>query len=445
MRLFGYVRERDWPALFGYFFFVAMMTGGYFYNLTFVQLGLHDLGVRVIGMSESAVATNMAYLALITCITALAFGASMQRLGWGRRFVLKLRVAFAAVLVQALLTAVALQIDSERAFFAWVVLAAVALGIAVPVTFGLAVDLVPVRDRGYVAAVITSAAYFPAAVLSSDWRVETITAQVLLPTLVGAVILGVLAFKRVGFIEKLSRQHARPEFGTGRFVRRATSARSCIRRRLVAMIVLMFGVYFVDSLGFLRLIFTPAYMETAWRSPELSPHLVIGGAHVLGAVIAGALYSGLSERALFPWMFGIFAIVHLMYLMDTRLPGEGAPLAMPVLYAIAVSLYTVVNFALWADLSTPKTVGMNVALGVALSAWTATFVSTALALRWRLGGMELGTHFAIVASLASVFFIVALALAFFQTGEDSPTGSASNSDPEGDHEPMAPNTDKDYR
>ena len=125
---------------------------------------------------------------------------------------------------------------------------------------------------------------------------------------------------------------------------------------------------FVDSLGFLRLIFTPAYMQTAWKAPDPSPHLVIGGAHVLGALIAGALYTGLSERALFPWIFGIFALVNLMYLFDTRLPGGDAPLAMPLLYAIAVSLYTVVNFAIWADVSTPKTISLNVSLGVALSA-----------------------------------------------------------------------------
>lgn len=205
------------------------MAAGYFYNLTFVQIGLHDLGSRLIGMSERAVATNMAYLALITSVTALAFGALMQRRGWGGRFVLKLRIVFAVVLVQGLLTAIAPQMRSEQAFFAWIVVAAVALGIAVPVTFGMAVDLIPVRDRGYVAAIITSAAYFPAAILSGGWEIERLTAQVLWPTLAGAAFLGVLAFKKFGFVEKLAHQHALPRFGVGRFVRRDESGHTRTR------------------------------------------------------------------------------------------------------------------------------------------------------------------------------------------------------------------------
>jgi hypothetical protein len=76
-----------------------------------------------------------------------------------------------------------------------------------------------------------------------------------------------------------------------------------------------------------------------------------------------------------------------------------------MLYATAVSLYTVVNFALWADFSTPRTITVNTAVGVALSGWTATFLSTALALRWQTGGMELGEHLRLVQALALVFLL----------------------------------------
>ena len=79
---------------------------------------------------------------------------------------------------------------------------------------------------------------------------------------------------------------------------------------------------------------------------------------------------------------------------------------MPMLYATSVSMYTVVNFALWADLSTPRTIARNAALGVALSGWTATFISTALAIGWRLGGVPLGEHLNYVASLAIVFLLI---------------------------------------
>jgi hypothetical protein len=92
--------------------------------------------------------------------------------------------------------------------------------------------------------------------------------------------------------------------------------------------------------------------------------------------------------------------------------GDGATLGIPVLYAIAVSLYTVVAFAIWADVSTPDTIGLNAALGVAASAWTATFLATALALRWAAAGVAFERHVALVngvtipAFLALLLFIV---------------------------------------
>jgi hypothetical protein len=137
--------------------------------------------------------------------------------------------------------------------------------------------------------------------------------------------------------------------------------------------------------------------------------------HVAGALAAGVLYGALSERHLFLWVFGAFALAHLQYSFDIRLgSGPGAALSMPMLYALAVSLYTVLNFALWADLSTPDTICMRSALGVALSAWTATFLSTALAIYLQGSGVSLEQHIQIVDALAMLFFTVALTLAFFR-------------------------------
>jgi hypothetical protein len=68
-------------------------------------------------------------------------------------------------------------------------------------------------------------------------------------------------------------------------------------------------------------------------------------------MIAGVLYSSLGARNLFLWIFGIFALVHLMYSFQVRVTPGSTTLVAPFLYAIAVSLYTVVNFAIWPDIS----------------------------------------------------------------------------------------------
>jgi len=404
---------RRWITLFGYLLFIGMMVTGYYYNLTFVQFGLLDLGTRLIGLSEQRVALHMAALALLTCAIALGFGFLMQRRGWGREFRLKLRLAFGVVSIQTILTGLAPFIRNEWLLLLWIVVASGTLGVGVPVTFGLTVDLIPTRHRGYVAAAITAAAYFAAAALSSAWQIEAYAAQMLWLMLAGTAGLGLLAFGPFTFIDALAQQHQQPEFRYGRLVRQRGTERAPADARLFILIGLMFGVYFVDSLGFLRLADTPIYFDTAWQSPELEPRLFIGGVHVLGAFIGGVLYSAIGVRRLLLWIFGIFALVHLMYTFDIRVESDAsAPLVMPMLYALTVSLYTVVNFALWADLSTPDIICLNSALGVALSGWTATFLSTALAMYWTTTGMLLEEHLRLVDALAMLFFLTLLILTF---------------------------------
>lgn len=65
-------------------------------------------------------------------------------------------------------------IRSEGLFLACILVASAALGVGVPATFGLTVDLIPVGDRGLAAALITAGAYFPAAVFSGVWTIETL-------------------------------------------------------------------------------------------------------------------------------------------------------------------------------------------------------------------------------------------------------------------------------
>jgi hypothetical protein len=81
MELRHYVQARNWPVVGGYLLFIGMMAAGYFYNVTFIQLGLKDLGEHVLGLHAAEVAQQMALLALLTCLVALAFGYGMQQRG----------------------------------------------------------------------------------------------------------------------------------------------------------------------------------------------------------------------------------------------------------------------------------------------------------------------------------------------------------------------------
>lgn len=401
------LKTRSWHSLFGIALFIGMMAAGYYYNLTFIQLGLEDFGTRWLGLGAATVARDMALLALLTCFIAISFGAWMQKRGWGRRFQLKLRLSFGVVLAQTLLTLVCPLATSEAAFIAWLAGASLALGIGVPVMFSLTVDLVPVRRRGPVAALVTAGAYFAAETLSNEWAFDVFRRQSLLVLVVGVIGVGVLSFGRHGWLDALAQQHKLPTYAIGRFVRAGSL------RRFRGFILIMFGIYFLDSLGFLRLLKTPLYMDSAWQSSDFNTRAFIAVIHVVGALVAGTLYPVLRERSLFLWVFGIFALAHLQYTFHIQTGSVNAVLSMPMLYALAVSLYTVINFALWADLSTPDTISWNSALGVALSGWTATFLSTALAILWG-ESLPLEQHIRIVDSIAILFFLSILVLAFFE-------------------------------
>jgi len=419
MEFLQHVRQGRWTTATGYALFVALMVAGYYYNITFVQLGLIDLGTRLVGMSETAVSMWMAALALVTLAVAAVTGVTMDRRGWSTDLRTKLRLLFGVVCVQFVLTLVAPMIRTVPAFGAWIVLASVGLGVGFPVSFSLAIDLVPVPDRGYVAAAITAIAYFLANAIPLSWSVDVFSQLMVAAMAPGVLVLAVLSFVRVDrldtILDALGAQYEM--YGTGRFCHG-----TAVRTRSLAFVVpvvLMFGVFFIDSLGFLRIIDTPSLLLSSWQSPALSTRLLIAVAHVVGAVMAGVIYTNYSLSRVFLWTFALFALTHVVYTSDLRfaevfpaLAGDGTSVLNPALYAIAVSFYTTLNFALWPDLSTPETIGTHSAIGIGVAGWLATFSSTALALYFNSVDLTLLSHLNVVQAL-SLLLLFGLAVGLY--------------------------------
>ncbi|WP_418283059.1 MFS transporter [Halorubrum sp. DTA98] len=406
MKLFEFVRERQWIPITGYLIYIAALTAGYYYNLTFVQLGLTDLGIRGIGMPPEDVSVVMAVLALLTLIVAVTSGVLMDRRGWSTDLYVKFRLLFLIILVQLVLTIAAPFVSTVEAFVGWVVVCSLTLGLGIPVTFSFMLDFIPIRDRGYVAAIVAGLSFFVAALYPIEWRIDEFSLVMSAMMVPAVLILGVLSARRFTFVDALAAQHERSTFGTGRFCRPTP-----VRTLSVAFwgpVVLMFGVFFIDSLGFLRIIEEPLYIYTSWQSPDMDVRLFIAVLHVIGALAAGVLYTNFDRNWVFFWVFGLFAFTHLLYVFDIRFGvGDTPALILPMFYVLAVSFYTTLNFALWPDLSTSETIGTHTALGVGIAGWLATFLSTALALYSEGIGLPLGTHLTYVNAL-SLLFIVAL-------------------------------------
>ena len=131
MDLIYYLRARNWPMITGYVFFTGMMAVGYFYNVTFIQLGLVDLGGRVLEFNRQSVAAYMAILALATCLTALATGFRMSRRQRVNTLESKLQSLLAVMVIQTIITALAPAVSSPAGFLAWILICSLALGVGV--------------------------------------------------------------------------------------------------------------------------------------------------------------------------------------------------------------------------------------------------------------------------------------------------------------------------
>ncbi len=406
MKLVEYVREGQWIPLTGYLFYVAALTAGYYYNLTFVQLGLTDLGTREIGLPAEDVSVVMAVLAFLTLVVAVVSGITMDKKGWSTDLYVKFRLLFFIILVQLILTVAAPFVSSVEAFVGWVVVCSMALGLGIPVTFSFMLDFIPIRDRGYVAATVAGLSFFAAALYPVEWRIDEFSLVMSVLMVPAVLILGVISVKRFAVIDALAGQHERDTFGIGRFCR-PTPVRT-LSLAFIGPVVLMFGVFFIDSLGFLRIIEEPLYIYTSWQSPDMGVRLFIAVLHVVGALAAGVLYTNFNRNWVFFWVFGLFAFTHLLYVFDIRFGvGDTPALILPMFYVLAVSFYTTLNFALWPDLSTTETIGTHTALGVGIAGWLATFLSTSLALYSEGIGLPFGTHLTYVNAL-SLLFIVGL-------------------------------------
>lgn len=390
----------------GFVVYVAILTAAYYYSLTFVQLGLTEIGAERLGLSMELVAAAMGVLAVATLTTALVSGRLMDRFGWGTDLRLKFRVLLAVLLGQLVVTYGVAGVSSFPQFLAGVLACAVLLGTAIPFAFSLMLDLVAPGMRGYAAGAVAGCAFFLAALFPFEW-----TASNFAPA--AAVVLAPVVVL-LGFLSLSPTTAGRP--GRQQRDRQATTGglpgwTQITAAPVVVGLVLLFGAFFIDSLGFVRIIETPAYVDTSWQSTDLATRVSIGLTHVAGGLVAGVLYTKLRYLWLFAATFALFAAAQFLYVYDITVGGpSGLGLAMPLVYVLAVSCYTTVTFALWPDLATPETVGTYTAVGIGVGGWLATFTSTALALASDQLQLDIGTHLLVVGLLSVVFLSLTVSL-----------------------------------
>ncbi|WP_299235636.1 MFS transporter [Natronomonas sp.] len=379
--------------------YVVVLTAAYYYNLTFVQLGLTDIGVERVGLSPGALAAAMGTLAVATLSVTLVAGSLLDRLGpaVGVRF--KFRVLFGVIAAQIAATRAVGAVDSPAGFIAWILAASVLLGTAIPFAFGLLSDLVVPEKRGYAAGAVTALAFSLAAVFPFRWTAGRFAPAAIAVLVPAGLLLGVLSTPgaRPGRLAHRTRGDAAPGSGLSTTTTTTTAT-------VVAGVVLLFGAFFVDSLGFVRIVEASRFVDASWQSPDAGTRGLIASVHVVGGLAAGVAYAKADHRWLFAAAFALFAAAQFLYAYDAVVGGP-AVLAtlLSLVYVLAVSCYTTVAFALWPDLATPGAVGRYTAVGIGVGGWLATFASTAVALASERSQLPLGGHLLVVAAVSVGF------------------------------------------
>ncbi len=348
----------------GHLFVISYLYGGYIYNLKFIQLGIPDLGKRVLGIDPITVGLYMALLAVITAIVAIVWGMRVNKLHL--TITRKIDILIVLGLAQMGLTFWAGVMTVPEQLPIWIVLISIALGIGIPITITLLFELIPQKDRGIVAGLITGLAFFIGNISQYSWDITGTTQEALFMMVLGSAEFLLLRF--LGFFKKWFPPREDYTKYTGRFS----------YRPLIFVVILMFTVFFVDSLGFLRIIGTSSLYNQTWHA-DMQTRTFLGVVHLLAGLGAGYLYSKTNEWTLGILALGLFMVVDVIFsLYPTSLPSSSL-VAVSSLYCATVSIYTVNNFAIWVDVSTKDNVTKNAALGIGIGGWLSSFLSTMLA------------------------------------------------------------------
>jgi MFS family permease len=389
----------------GLLFFLLILAAGYYFSITFVQLGIEEYAKNQLTLEQSFIGFIIALLAVITAASSLITGGLMHRYNLLKNLRQKLWALAFVVIFQALLVWTLFVINSLYFFILWIIILSIILGFAIPVTYTLFVYFVPRFLRGGFAALATGLTYITASGIPMDWQMEVFVDQLKFPLVLSAIgLISFLCF-RPKIISKWQAQSDNDEFSVGRFAEAKDKIK--FRTNIIIALLLVGGIFFIDSLGFLKLINTPEIVKNTWQSADLSVHLILALAHAMGALIGGILYSKLRLEQVFIWVFGIFALVHFSFSLNAHAGiGFGQALVLPFLYAFAVSVYTVVNFAVWPDLSNKENIAIISTLGIAVSGWMATFLSTSLYFNLASKGLSFYEYINIVDSVAISFLLI---------------------------------------
>ncbi|MHA1338599.1 MAG: MFS transporter [Promethearchaeota archaeon] len=400
-------KSKFWVNLFPYLFIISSLIGGYVVGFKLIQLGFPDLGIRILKLPEQTVDIGMALMAIFACISAIISGIYIDKKQFSLR--IKLYMMIVGGGLQGAILGFMILFPTPNLFVPWIIAFSLVLGFLFPLIYSFVYYFIPTKTRGLVAGLITGIAYFFGNISPFEWNFEDFIKESIVIMIPAVILLGLLLLnhRKIELYEIKDKKTVTTIESTKDIDKNSSKeiAGRFLDRNLFIVTLFMFGVYFIDSFGFMQVISEDTILNVTWRGP-IETRLLFGLIHFIAAIIMGFLYYKFNEKIVFICSFIGFTVGDFLF---SLYPSGTLLIITSLIYCATVSFYTINSFVVWADISTEKNISKNAGIGIGIGGWLSSFISTSLtnALSRSLTGIEgFSIHMRISGSIAVVFLIL---------------------------------------
>jgi hypothetical protein len=372
-----------------------MLVANYISGVKLVQWGIPYLGGVTCAVPDGQLNLLMALMAIISCVVAIISGIMFDKVSL--KFKSRLMLLLVCFGIQGSIVFLANFISTPAQFTAWILVFSAILGLLICQPFVFMFLLIPTKHRGILAGIITGLAYLIGNFSMAEWTFKGLSME----TITVTIPLGVLIMYALFNLQKMKMFDYTPEKDA------AYSGQYSKNYKFALVVLLMFGAYFVDSFGFLRLKEEP-FFWTIWGG-EFGVKMYLGISHLIAAVIMGYIYQ--KKKQMGPIIVFISALSGFVIcdFLFSSYPTGAFLLITSYLYCATVSFYTINSFTVWSDISNSKNISSRAGIGIGIGGWLSSFLSTALTeqLLISLPGIDgYRIHLMLSGSIAIIFLII---------------------------------------
>ncbi|MHA1251339.1 MAG: hypothetical protein ACTSRP_15220 [Candidatus Helarchaeota archaeon] len=261
--------------IFSMLFLILMIVGGGILNLKFVQIGIPQFGLDVLGVGENVVIISLFLMGLFALIFCVLTGWILDK--YNVSFNLRRILYFLLSILNIGLIFLTYIVINDVGYVIWVICFGINLGISASIAYPFIFYLLPQKKRGLIAGILVALMYGIGASTPENWDFLVFRDQniMFLP-----ITILIVLFFTIFDVFNLEEIDNNAKLGAK------------FKIDIKIFIFIMAFILFADSFGFLRVIGDPVIYQATWGS-TLDFRIYIGIVHAVSALLIGIFYDKL--------------------------------------------------------------------------------------------------------------------------------------------------------